>query len=101
MATSSSCLNSDQGGAVVVRLAFNGRDHFENLAAATEAVIGGQGRSPDPPAANRAEDPGFERSLPHRTAGAQVVLRGASLVLSKRVFLTETISYIAQNIVLY
>ena len=37
-----------------VRLAFNGRDHFEYLAAATEIVVVDQGRSPDPPAANRA-----------------------------------------------
>ena len=50
-----------------MRLAFNGRDHFEYLAAATEIVVGGQGRSPDPPAANRAEDPGFDgRSLIRR-----------------------------------
>ena len=48
----------------VVRLAFNGRCHIEYLAAATEIVVVDQGRAPDPPAANRAEDPGFDnRSL--------------------------------------
>ena len=43
-----------------MRPAFNGRDHFEYLAAATEVVAVGQGRSLDPPEANRAEDPSFD-----------------------------------------
>ena len=42
------------GRAAVVRLAFNGRDHFEYLAAATEIAVGDQGRPPDPTAATRA-----------------------------------------------
>ena len=60
-------------GPGVVRLAFTGRDNYRYLAAATEIVVGGQGRSPDPPAAtaspdppaaNRTEDPSFDgRSL--------------------------------------
>ena len=46
-------------GPGVVRLAFTGRGYYRHLAAATDAVVVGQGPSPDPPAANRAEESDF------------------------------------------
>ena len=47
-----------------MRIAFTGGDHYRYLAALPEIVVVGQGPSSDPPADNRAEDPGLDgRSL--------------------------------------